>query len=395
MSSFRIRCVLMIVVAMLGNGARVLSAAESRSWTALSGRTVTGEFIEFKDGDVVLRTADQKRLAIKLTMLSAADRHYIEKAGVIPADQYLRTWTSASGKTLEADLVSHTEERVVLRQGDKQLEIPLDKLAASDRDYLRQLREAALVKLLDLAGVTVLPGKMITFRVPLPADAAHAAAEGGNPQPTEATIGLAVPADFDPRKPWPVLCVSATSDGHASSVGHMRGYWKTATDLGWVVIAGDGPSKPATDHDAWRWTMLSAGLEAMHKAWPDSRKWLYATGGFSGGAKRSGRIGAILAKEKYRLIGIFMGGCNADMPSDALKTYKPAKADFLNVPIFLSNGEADAISTPAAAENVRRSLEKTGFTKVRYEKYAGGHSLHPDHIREALTWFQREAASAR
>lgn len=86
---------------------------------------------------------------------------------------------------------------------------------------------------------------------------------------------------------------------------------------------------------------------ALDAAFPGARQWPIATGGFSGGAKRSGLLGAILCRDKWNLIGMYMGGCNQDMASKGLATYRPGRAEFRKVPVFLSIGEQDTVVTRA------------------------------------------------
>ena len=202
-------------------------------------------------------------------------------------------------------------------------------------------------------------------------------------------VGIALPKDFDPKKKWPILVVYATSDKtYSSSVNHLREYVPTATDLGWVAVAGDFPPEKE-DCDQWRWAAVGTLLDAMHTAWPESKKWPVACAGFSGGAKRSGWFGAIMSKDGYNVIGMWMGGCNADIPTQASRAYTPPP-HYKHIPIFLSSGKRDSIATPSAHEAVKASLRQSGFMKVRLESHDGDHSLNQDHIKMGLTWFMDE-----
>lgn len=323
-----------------------------------------------------------------------------------------RLWTARSGSTLEAEWAGEEGGKVLLRKADgKTLGIALSSLSDADQAYVRGLRPAApaapalmtpqaaaamsATNRMTLGGVEVVRGDMITFRAPLPADAVKALKKEHNTEVTEALVGVAVPAAFDPAKPTRVLVVSATSDGNASSVGHARQYMKEALARGWVVMAADPPNgeEPKENSNMWRWGLIRAGLEEMHRAWPLSRTWPYATAGFSGGAKRSGYIGALLAEADYTLIGMFMGGCNQDMASKGLTEYGPKRSAFVRVPAFISNGTEDKVSTVQHAQNVRDSLRATGFKEVRLETYAGGHDPFAPHTEMALAWFEELAAA--
>lgn len=322
-----------------------------------------------------------------------------------------RVWTARSGSTVEAEWAGEEAGRVLLRKPDgKTLGIALSALSDEDQAYVRSLRPAApaqpapgalpgaapvATNRMSLGGVEVVRGEMITFQAPLPSNAVKALKKEHNTIIPEALVGVAVPPGFDPAKPQRVLVVSATSDGNAQNIGHARQYMKEALARGWVVLAADPPGaqEPKEQSNMWRWGLVQAGLAEMHRAWPGSRAWSYATAGFSGGAKQSGYIGALLAEEDYTLIGMFMGGCNQDMASKGLQEYGPKRSAFVRVPVFLSNGTEDKISTVQHAQNVRDSLRSSGFKEVRLETYAGGHDPHAPHTDQALAWFEELAAS--
>lgn len=236
------------------------------------------------------------------------------------------------------------------------------------------------------------PLKVLEFETPLSAHAKINAGRTRNPRVETAKGAIVVPADFNPTNTWPVLVISATSDGSASSIRAMKSFVKTAVEEGWVVIAADGPNgKPQDDGDAWRLAMLIGVLDFVHKEWPASRKWPIACGGFSGGAKRSGLIAALMMKAGYKVVGIFMGGCNQDTATPGFLLYQPGPG-FKRIPIFLSSGASDTIATPEHNALVKQSLERGGFLSVRLESYSGGHQLNPEHLKAGLNWFRPPAA---
>src|SRR5437867_13083997 len=65
---------------------------------------------------------------------------------------------------------------------------------------------------LKFAGVPFSPGSTVRADVPLSAQEKSYAGQGGNPVPQSAVAVLATPANFDPRKSWPVLVPCSTSD---------------------------------------------------------------------------------------------------------------------------------------------------------------------------------------
>ncbi len=93
-----------------------------------------------------------------------------------------------------------------------------------------------------------------------------------------------------------------------------------------------------------------------------------AAGGFSGGAKRSGYVAGALFKERRKVIGMLMGGCNQNTATSAAKRINLPYA-FKLVPIFLSSGTTDTIADP------ERSMKSNGFRNVRFESSQGAHDV--------------------
>jgi predicted esterase len=93
-----------------------------------------------------------------------------------------------------------------------------------------------------------------------------------------------------------------------------------------------------------------------------------------------------MTKENYRVVGMFMGGCNQDLATFGLHAYLPGDR-FKQVPIFLSAGTSDPIASLAQARGVKQSMERTGFKRVRLVEYEGGHRLDLESLEAALDWF--------
>src|ERR1044071_2032684 len=91
--------------------------------------------------------------------------------------------------------------------------------------------------------------------------------------------------------------------------------------------------------------MISSALEFIYEEWPEAKKWPIACGGFSGGAKWSGIMASIMARDQMPLIGLYMAGCNEDLATESFRIYQPGE-HFKTVPIFLSSGRSDPIATP-------------------------------------------------
>ena len=331
-----------------------------------------------------------------------------------------RKWTSASGAEMMAIFVQLSGESVVLRnRAGERIQIPRAKLSAADQALLDEAFGAAATAVADefgtsppaaesvapvaepaappaaataaspivVAGTEIPLGKNTTFRVPLASDDVKELTKAGN-KAVEAVVGLWLPPDFDPKKQWNVLLVSATAN--SSSINSLFMYTGSAQESGgWIVLAADGPSVPPKgDTTQWRWAMARAGLLALEAAWPAARQWPIAAGGFSGGAKRSGLLGALLCADDRPLIGMYMGGCNEDMATAGLKEYRPDRSTFRKVPVYVSAGKKDTTATVMSANQVRLSLEATGFRDVRLETYDGAHAPDAPQITEALNWFK-------
>ena len=88
---------------------------------------------------------------------------------------------------------------------------------------------------------------------------------------------------------------------------------------------------------------------------------------------------------------MLMGGCNEDMATMSLHEGHPPFGLFVNIPIYLSSGTNDKIATPEAHKTVMKSMQASGFHKIRLETYSGAHDPYPPNTTEALNWFVAEA----
>ena len=241
------------------------------------------------------------------------------------------------------------------------------------------------------AGVSVAPGGTVRAQVPLSDLERSYVAEGGNTSPRHAVAVLAVPAGFDPAKTWPVLVVFSTSDFKRQNRDDLINlYRQSGLKQGWVLLAGDGPEPARQDSSGWRAGMTLAALDALHRSFPGSNKWPIACAGYSGGAKRTGLLAPLLSLAGNRVIGIFLTGLNEDKLTEGYRKYKPG-ADFLRTPVFLSTGALDKIAPPPTQNEVKHSMQNTGFGRVRQETFPEGHVVKRTHIVEALRWFREQA----
>jgi hypothetical protein len=240
-----------------------------------------------------------------------------------------------------------------------------------------------------LAGQQVQAGGRIEIHFPVSKYFQDVAAQAGNPRPETGRAVIAFPAGFDPARTWPILTVTSTSDFNRTSAMDADWYRAPATAEGWIVLGPDATIAPRIDSTQWRLGLLGAALEAIRKDWPQSARWPVAFAGFSGGSKRSGVLGVMLAKTgSVRVCGFFLSGINEDRLGEAYKTYRPG-AGLLEVPVWLSSGSHDPVATPQAHNLVLASLERTGFKRVRLEQFGGGHQLKLSEVRRALQWFRQ------
>ncbi|MEY2563175.1 MAG: hypothetical protein QOH88_1368 [Verrucomicrobiota bacterium] len=238
------------------------------------------------------------------------------------------------------------------------------------------------------AGVPIVPGGTSRADVPLNPREQKYVTEGGNPVPSHAVAVIAVPHGFDPQRPWPVLVCLSTSDFRRKNRDDLVAFYRQAALAeGWVLLAGDGEENPRQDSTGWRAGMTLAALDALHRSFPGSQHWPVAVAGYSGGGKRASSIAPLLVLAGNRLIGIFLTGVNEDRLSPAYRTFQPGPA-FLRTPIYISAGQLDEIARMGQQAELKRTIEQTGFTRVRLVPMQWGHNVSRGAIREALRWFR-------
>jgi predicted esterase len=203
----------------------------------------------------------------------------------------------------------------------------------------------------------------------------------------EAEVSIAVPDGFDPARTYPILVTCVTGDRYLSNTEEMDKYWPQAIKEDWIVVTGWAQPSPKLDKKLYRRAVTVAALRGLAEAVPASADWPVAVAGFSGGSKNTALTAAHLQLEGYRIIGMMMAGCNEDLSGYALRKIVKDKAAYTDIPVFISIGESDRVSTVAQGKRVADSLRKRGFEKVRMETYAGGHVLNRDHVPVALQWF--------
>src|SRR5436190_8401731 len=244
---------------------------------------------------------------------------------------------------------------------------------------------------LNFAGTSFAPGSTVEANVPLSAQEKSLTAQGGNVVPPNAVAVLATPANFDPRKSWPVLVPCSTSDFKRQNRNDLvQFYRRIGLAEGWVLLAGDGPQHARSDTAAWRGAMTLAAVHALHRSFPGAEKWPIACAGFSGGGKGVGYIAPLLAKSGCHMIGIYMTGVNEEHLTDGYTKIRPG-AGFLNTPIYISAGRDDRIATVEQQYNVAGAIKRTGFQRIKIGTFHGGHEANDAQTSIALGWFRQLA----
>jgi hypothetical protein len=240
-------------------------------------------------------------------------------------------------------------------------------------------------------GVPFSPGSTVRANVPLSPQEKSYAAQGGNPVPPNAVAVLATPANFDPTKSWPVLVTCSTSDSKRQNRDDLVDFYRrVGLAEGWVLLAGDGPQQARNDNVAWREAMTMAAIDALHRSFAGSEKWPIACAGFSGGGKGVGYVAPFLARNRCRVIGIYVTGANEDHLSDGYARLHPGP-DFLNTPVYVCAGRDDRIATIEQQYNVAGSIKRTGFQRIRIGTFHGGHEVNDAQTSIALHWFRELA----
>jgi predicted esterase len=237
-------------------------------------------------------------------------------------------------------------------------------------------------------------GGLSEFNVELPQELRQIAGHGGPSPVTHALVTVAVPANFDATRIYPVMVISATSDPQYHSSRRLLGaYAEIAVAGGWILVAADPAEEVPVERDDinLRYALNAAALAALESQWPEAGKASLAFGGFSGGAKFSGWLAAAFASRGRLIIGIYLAGINTDTLIPAARHFSVLNESFRRTPVFLRSGENDKVATPVDHRSIHDQLKRAGFREVRIEYGAGSHEVDPPSLRTALDWFRKVA----
>ena len=241
-------------------------------------------------------------------------------------------------------------------------------------------------------GTGLKPGGPSEFSVELPQELRQIAARGGPSPVAHALVTVAVPANFDATRSYPVMIISATSDPQYHSSRRLLGaYAEAAVAGGWILVAADPAEEVPVERDDvnLRYALNAAALAALESQWPEAGKAPLAFGGFSGGAKFSGWLAAAFARQGRAIAGIYLAGINSDTVVFAARHFSVLNESFSRTPVFLASGQNDKVATPADHRNIHDQLKRAGFSKVRIEYGASSHEVDPRSLQTALDWFRK------
>ncbi|MDQ3199851.1 MAG: hypothetical protein M3Q46_11830 [Verrucomicrobiota bacterium] len=353
----------LVVLAMLS----LVASLSARLWTTVTGEKFEAEFVRTEGGTGIFRVKG-KEYPYPLNRLSVADRLLIG-----------RTINQQTGVTASP---APSEEPAPTTPEDSSAN--QSPIASADKTAP------------PFAGEALKPGGSVEIEIPIldPAGLRETQHAYGKPS-SKARMLLALPNEFDPSaKEYPLLIVSATADGGASSIATAFQYLDEALAQGFVVIAVDGEfGKPtAGDPPSFRWALVAAARDAMEKEWPGAKKWPVATGGVSGGGGYASYNALKLLQERANFIGLLLA-VSPHNPTKFMSKVNSAPVTVAHrMPIFMSAGEKDQTATREITDASHEALLHDGFKNVRYEHFDGGHQLYKPHLHAALAWFLEESS---
>ncbi|MCB1227020.1 MAG: hypothetical protein KDK99_14480 [Verrucomicrobiales bacterium] len=305
----------------------------------------------------------------------------------------VRTWTDDQGRAVTAEMVRQDGENIVLLVNGSEIPFPISKLSAEDQAWLQQKQETSAKAAFSLpGGVALKPGGRVEFFLDTTEDDRK---EAKNPKMEKVRVVLAVPADFTPDRPWPIVVASTTVGGrNARAAGP---FVEPGVAAGFIVLGAESAEEGAkieSDTWAYRGHAATMALGALHDRWPGSASWPRYFGGHSGGAKNSCHMAChLVGTLGVKVAGFFFSGCNQAMMDPAREEYGTPKTPFKDAAFFISNGVNDKIAPPTEGEKIADELKSGGYGPIRVETFDGAHEIHRPHIEAALAWFKEIASN--
>lgn len=287
-----------------------------------------------------------------------------------------REWVSVSGARIEAELVSHSGDSVVLRAANGEtFMIRESQLSEGDRDFLRerhwQETDGPILTSRTSDASSFRDGTSEGFASLSPGRTVERTAEGE----TGITYHVYTPTGFDPENPGPIIVAFSPSGNGRGMVNRFR---ESAEQLNWIVVGCDElrnnmPSDSPTDK------MTHEVLDDIFKYIPHRADRIILAG-FSGGGSRC----FMIAREGYRpesIVGIIsMGGWMGERYNDRYQR---------GMVVAQVNGEDDR----GARTWTRRDASALGKNRCKAREFVfpGGHVMPPTPVLlEAIAWMRQE-----
>ena len=115
----------------------LFQSPELRTWRSTVGTTLEAEFVEFDEGNVILKPADGETKSVQFAKLSTSDQRYVMRAA-----EWGRVWRDSTGKhETIAELISFDSDKVKLERANGQtFKMEIEKLSERDQEFVRSLR---------------------------------------------------------------------------------------------------------------------------------------------------------------------------------------------------------------------------------------------------------------
>ncbi len=294
-------------------------------------------------------------------------------AAVADAEEAVRKFTNTDGVVIEATIQSIKNESAVLMWKGKEVEVPLAKLSAADREWVKEWQKTgAKMEKAQLSPASGTPderaGKTLTFEFPdLIKDMR------GEP----AAINVKVPATYDASKPLPLFIYVGGGNG-GNSPGGASGLTKDDFLCAGFPYPDDGRN-PAQANMVGSfdevWAYWEPMLKKLDEEFPNIDKRLRMIGGFSnGGHAIDGLLGETAFAEYFNAFILIDGGGSLG------GKYRSSKGEHC----YIAWGEnsPNAINAEEVVERARRS----GMEYVASEMVGVGHAFPESEKEKVKAW---------
>lgn len=218
------------------------------------------------------------RLCLPLVFLSLCVLSLTSNAGE------MRSWTSTSGTSIQAELVQSDGDKVVLaREGGSELTIKLSQLSSADQDFIHRYLEGKNKGETGVSEIDAVAGK-VCQNVRCAADPRWG-------------YHLYLPKEFHSGRKWAVCFVMSAGGGKSSKP--MEKYFSAADRLGCVVALSVESKNRFADSDL----AMEAMADDVYERVPVIEGMAFSSG-MSGGS----RMAYLLAERDKRVAGVLACG---------------------------------------------------------------------------------------